>query len=233
MSEAADDQVAILDTERLVLRGWRPTDREPFAALNADARVMEHFPAPLARDESDALADRIATHLVTKGWGLWAVERRSDAAFIGFAGLAEVTFDAPFGPAIEVGWQLARDAWGFGYATEGARAALRFGFEQLGLEEIVSFTSPRNTRSVRVMERLGMTRDRADDFDHPRVPVGNPLRRHLLYRLRRADWLATARPRVDDLADHLEVRERSQHRLAADCWIAEGNDDLFVRARQL
>ncbi|MFL5756396.1 MAG: GNAT family N-acetyltransferase [Chloroflexota bacterium] len=194
MSEAANAEVPIIETNRLVLRGWRPTDREPFAALNADARVMEHFPVPLTRAESDALADRITTHLVTKGWGLWAVERRAGGAFIGFTGLAEVTFDALFGPAIEVGWRLARDAWGFGYATEGARAALRFGFQQLGLEEIVSFTSPRNVRSVAVMERLGMTRDPADDFDHPRVPVGNPLRRHVLYRLRRTDWRATAGP---------------------------------------
>ncbi|MES1239233.1 MAG: GNAT family N-acetyltransferase, partial [Chloroflexota bacterium] len=124
------------------------------------------------------------------GFGLWVVEAAGDGTFLGFTGLTRPRFDAPFMPAVEVGWRFARHTWGKGYATEAARAALGFGFEVLGLEEIVSFTSPANERSWRVMERLGMTHDPADDFDHPRLPEGHRLRRHLLYRLPRAAWEA-------------------------------------------
>jgi ribosomal-protein-alanine N-acetyltransferase len=173
-----------LRTERLVLRGFRERDREPFAAMNADPAVMEHFPSTLERPASDAFLDRIDEHWRARGFGLWAVERRDDRAFLGFAGLSDPRFEAPFMPAVEIGWRFARDAWGHGYATEAARAALDFGFETLGLREIVSFTAPANVRSIAVMERIGMTRDPAEDFDHPRVPVGHPLRRHVLYRLR-------------------------------------------------
>ena len=176
-----------LRTERLILRGWRPADREPFAALNADPAVMEHFPSPLGRQESDAFADRIDAQLNERGWGLWAVQADGGADFIGFVGLHEARFDAPFTPAVEVAWRLDRAHWGRGYATEAARAAVAFGFGELGLDEIVSFTVPANRRSRAVMERLGMRRDPADDFDHPGVPAGHPLRRHVLYRLRRAD----------------------------------------------
>lgn len=172
-------------TERLLLRRWREEDREAFAALNADPAVMEHFPAPLSRAESDAFIDRIAPQLVERGWGLWALEVRATGAFIGFTGLAIPRFEARFTPAVEVGWRLARDAWGFGYATEAARAALAVGFEEAGLDEIVSFTAVGNTRSRRVMHRIGMTHDEADDFDHPGLPEGHPLRRHVLYRLAR------------------------------------------------
>jgi RimJ/RimL family protein N-acetyltransferase len=182
-------QVPLLATERLVLRGWRDTDREPFARLNADAKVMEHFPELLSRPASDAFVRRIETSFRERGYGLWAVERRSDGAFIGFAGLIEQTFEAPFTPAVEVGWRLALEAWGNGYATEAAREAIRFGFVQAGLDEIVSMTTLANARSRRVMEKLGMTHDPADDFEHPRVPPG-PLRRHVLYRLPRARWAA-------------------------------------------
>lgn len=179
--------VEAIETERLVLRDWVDDDLLPFAALNADPEVMEHFPAPLTREQSDALAGRIRADLTRRGVGLFAVEARAGTitespCFVGFCGLAVPSFEAPFLPAVEIGWRLARVAWGRGLATEAARACLARGFA-LGLPEIVSFTSPRNTRSISVMEKLGMTRDHAADFDHPRVPVGHPLRPHVLYRL--------------------------------------------------
>ena len=177
-----------LTTARLLLREWRDADRQPFAELNADARVAEFLSGPLDRAASDALVDRITARWESDGHGLWAVERVEDAAFLGFVGLAAPSFEAAFTPCVEVGWRLAPFAWGHGYATEAARAALRFGFEDLGLAEIVSFTVPANVRSRAVMERLGMTRDPADDFLHPNLPEGHPLRRHVLYRLRRSDW---------------------------------------------
>lgn len=176
--------MAELRTPRLVLRQWRDADLEPFAALNADPEVMRHFPSALTRAESDALALGARAHVSTCGWGLWAVEVRGDAPFIGFIGLAQPRFDAHFTPAVEVGWRLACEHWGSGYATEGARAAVSFAFEDLELDEIVSFTTAANDRSRRVMERLGMTHDPADDFDHPRLAPGHPQRRHVLYRLR-------------------------------------------------
>lgn len=171
-----------LATPRLLLRGWRPSDREPFAAINADPEVMEHFPAPLGRAESDELVDSIEAGFERDGFGLWAVELRKGSGLIGFTGLAVPSFEAPFTPAVEVGWRLARPAWGHGYATEAARASLDFGFEQRDLPEIVSFTSVGNRRSRAVMERLGMTRNPGDDFEHPLIRDGDPLRRHVLYR---------------------------------------------------
>jgi ribosomal-protein-alanine N-acetyltransferase len=179
---------AQLRTERLVLRRWREEDREPFAALNADPRVMEHFPAPLSRAESDAMVERIEAHFEAHGWGLWAAEVVESGAFVGFIGLWPPGFEAHFTPAVEVGWRLACEHWGHGYAPEGARASITDGFERLGLDEIVSMTSVGNDRSRRVMEKLGMTHDPADDFDHPRIPAGHRLQRHVLYRLLRADW---------------------------------------------
>ena len=177
-----------LTTGRLLLRHWRDDDRAPFAAMNADPRVMEHFPAPLSRLESDALIDEFEARFDPRGFGLWALERRDDGTFIGFTGLAAVPWEAHFTPAIEVGWRLAPEAWGHGYATEAAREAVRFGFDDAALDEIVSFTVPANVRSRAVMERLAMTHDPADDFDHPRLPVGHPLRRHVLYRIDRESW---------------------------------------------
>ena len=173
-----------LRTERLLLRSWRHSDRAPYAALNADPVVMEHFPAPLTREQSDAHVDRMAAVLDAQGWGLWAVEVPDEAAFIGFIGLAVPGFEAHFTPCVEVGWRLARSAWGRGYAPEGARAALAFAFDELGLDEVVSFTSVGNTKSRRVMEKIGMAHDPAEDFDHPNVPADSPVRRHVLYRLR-------------------------------------------------
>ncbi|MBX6381395.1 MAG: GNAT family N-acetyltransferase [Microbispora sp.] len=172
-----------IKTQRLVLRRWREEDKEPFAAMNADPVVMEHFPAPLTREESDTLAERADALFDEHGFGLWAVE--ADGEFIGFTGLSVPRFTAHFTPCVEIGWRLARSAWGRGYATEAARAALEDGFARAGLTEAVSFTAVTNVRSQAVMRRLGMTRDPADDFDHPALPEGHRLRRHVLYRIRR------------------------------------------------
>jgi ribosomal-protein-alanine N-acetyltransferase len=177
-----------LRTSRLLLRRWRPTDRAPFAELNADPVVMEHFPHVLTRAESDAFVDRIEAGLEERGYGLWAVEVPGVAAFIGFVGLNPAIFEAHFTPALEVGWRIDQPYWGAGYATEGGRAALAFAFEELGEQEVVSFTSVGHTRSRAVMERLGMTRDPADDFEHPNVPEGHPIRPHVLYRIDRTAW---------------------------------------------
>lgn len=174
-----------LATARLILRSWREADLAPFAAMNADPRVMEFMGGLLDRAGSDALVARALAHFDTQGFGLWAVEVAGGAPFIGFVGLMRPGFAAAFTPCVEVGWRLAADHWGKGYATEGARAALAFGFGQAGLAEIVSFTSVVNARSRAVMERLGMVRDPADDFDHPNLPAGHVLRPHVLYRLKR------------------------------------------------
>src|SRR5579863_2496538 len=180
-----------IGTERLILRKWRESDREAFARMNADPAVMEHFPALLSRQESDALVDRAKAHLDEHGFGPWAAELRSSNEFIGYISLFIPQFEAPFTPCVEIGWRLARKHWGQGLATEGARALVRQGFEVQRLFELVSFTVPANLRSIRVMEKLGMTHDPGDDFDHPSVPEGHPLRRHVLYRLTRDEWMAT------------------------------------------
>lgn len=170
-----------LATERLILRRWKPSDREAFARVNADPRVMEFLPAVLSRQESGNLCDRIEAHLEQHGFGLYAVESRG--LLIGFIGLSVPAFQAHFTPGVEIGWRLAFEYWGRGLATEGARAVMRHGFESLRLDEIVSFTVPANSRSRRIMEKLGMAHAAADDFDHPGLPDGHPLRRHVLYRL--------------------------------------------------
>jgi RimJ/RimL family protein N-acetyltransferase len=174
-----------LRTDRLLLRTWRVTDRAPFAEMNAHPEVMEHFPETLSRRESDALADRIEEHFTAHGFGLWALEVPGETPFAGYVGLSVPHFEAPFTPCVEIGWRLARPFWGRGYATEGARAALAYGFDELRLDEVVSFTVPANVRSRRIMEKLGMTHDPGDDFDHPLLPAGHPLRPHVLYRKRR------------------------------------------------
>ena len=172
------------------LRRWRDADREPFAAMNADPEVMTYFPATLDRSTSDAIVDRAEAAFDAEGFGLWAVERRADGRFIGFVGLARPTFEAAFTPCVEIGWRLARDAWGHGYATEGAMAVRDHAFDVVGLEELLSWTTVANAGSRRVMERIGMRHDPADDFDHPRLAVGDPLRPHVLYRLTRTRWSA-------------------------------------------
>ncbi|MGD9646305.1 MAG: GNAT family N-acetyltransferase [Pirellulales bacterium] len=169
----------------LKLRPWRASDLAPFAALNADPRVMEFLPAVLDREASDAMAGRIRDHFARHGYGLWAVEAPGETEFAGFVGLNVPTFTAHFTPCVEVGWRLAREHWGKGYATIGARAALDFAFGRLQFDEVVALTVPDNVRSRGVMERLGMTHSADDDFDHPNLPVGHRLRRHVLYRLAR------------------------------------------------
>lgn len=176
---------SLLRTERLLLRPFEVSDLEAFAQLNADPRVMEYFPSVLQREHSDHVAAVIRSDFEKQGWGWWAVSVAGGPSFIGFLGLGWVKFSAPFTPAVEVGWRLAFDSWGKGYATEGARAALRYGFEVLGFHEIVSFTLPQNLRSRRVMEKLGMHHDPRDDFDRPGRPLGDPCRRHVLYRVSR------------------------------------------------
>jgi RimJ/RimL family protein N-acetyltransferase len=176
----------VIRTPRLLLRPWRQEDLGPFAELNADPVVMEHFPAPLSRAESDAFAERAGAVLVERGWGLWAVEISQGGAFAGFVGLAPVAFDAPFVPAVEIGWRLARAYWNRGLATEAAQAVLAVAFETIGLDEIVSFTATSNLPSQRVMQKIGMRHHPAEDFDHPRLPEGHRLRRHVLYRLSRS-----------------------------------------------
>jgi RimJ/RimL family protein N-acetyltransferase len=178
----------ILETRRLRLRGWREQDLAPFATLNADPRVMEFLRRRLDRAESDALASRIGDHFARHGFGLWAVEAPGVANFIGFVGLSVPSFQAHFMPCVEIGWRLAHEYWGHGYAREAARAALAFGFRDLALDEIVSFTVPLNWRSRRVMERLSMTTSAADNFEHPALPEGHPLRSHVLYRLSKREW---------------------------------------------
>jgi RimJ/RimL family protein N-acetyltransferase len=172
----------------LILRQWREEDLPAFAEMNADGRVMEFMPTALSRDESDRLAGRIERSFAERGFGLRAVEVPGVAPFIGFVGLSVPAFEAPFTPCVEVGWRLAAGYWGRGYATEAAAAALDDGFTRLALEEIVSFTTPANVRSRRVMERLGMMRSLAEDFDHPHLREGHALRRHVLYRIRRSNW---------------------------------------------
>ncbi len=172
-------------TERLVMREWRDEDLQPFAELNADPVVMEHFPSTLTRQESDALVARITAQLDDLGFGLWALEVADTGEFIGFTGLALQTFPAHFTPAVEIGWRLKRSAWGHGYASEAAFAALDYGFGPADLDEIVSMTAKTNIRSQRVMKRIGMTHDPADDFDHPNVPDGHRVKPHVLYRIAR------------------------------------------------
>ena len=182
------DPVQILTTERLILRRWYASDREPFACMNADPTVMEFFPKMLSRQQSDLLVQRIEAHFEQYGFGLFAVEFRENAGFIGFVGLNVPAFEANFTPCVEIGWRLAAQYWGHGLATEGAKAMVAYGFQTLALKEIVSFTVPANTRSRRVMEKLGMTHDPVDDFDHPQLPPGHPMRRHVLYRLAKPNW---------------------------------------------
>jgi ribosomal-protein-alanine N-acetyltransferase len=174
----------LIVTERLLLRDWRDADLAPFVAMNADPVVMEFFPETYSEERTGRFVVRIREQWTELGYGLWAVERKDTERFIGYVGLWPATFPAHFTPAVEVGWRLAADQWGHGYATEGAQAALDYGFNTVGLKEIVSFTSAINVRSWRVMERLGMHRDVSGDFEHPNLPEGHPVRPHVLYRIK-------------------------------------------------
>jgi RimJ/RimL family protein N-acetyltransferase len=179
-----------LMTDRLILRRWTDADREPFAAMNADAEVVRYLRGKLDRAASDAFIDRMEAGFERYGFGLWAVEVKQTGLFLGFTGLAMQTFPAHFTPAVEVGWRMARYAWGRGYATEAARTAMAFGFTGVGLPEVVSITTRGNERSIAVMRRLGMVTDPGWDFEHPLLPRGHPLRPHVLFRLSADDWAA-------------------------------------------
>jgi RimJ/RimL family protein N-acetyltransferase len=172
-------------TARLILRRWRPEDLAPFEQMNADPLTMRFMPGVLNGTETRLLVDRFEAHHLNHGFGVWALEAPGVAPLIGYTGLQRVAFDAPFVPAVEIGWRLAPQFWGQGYATEAAEAALRIGFKDLNLDQIVSFTVLANKPSWSVMDRLGMVRDPEEDFDHPRLPVGHALRRHILYRKNR------------------------------------------------
>jgi RimJ/RimL family protein N-acetyltransferase len=183
-----------LTSARLKLRPWREDDLAPFAELNADAQVMEYLLRQLTRPESDALADRMREQLRQTGFGWWAVEAPGVADFIGAVGLSVPAYTAAFTPCVEIGWRLARAHWGRGYANEAARAVVAYGFEQAALDEIVAITVPDNHRSRTLMSRLGMVRTVGEDFDHPLVPTGHRLRRHVLYRLSAERWRALQPP---------------------------------------
>jgi RimJ/RimL family protein N-acetyltransferase len=190
-----------LATSRLTLRRWRTGDRLAFARLNADPEVMEFLPSVLNREESDALVERFEDEHSRRGFCPWSVEEQESGAFIGFVGLHEVPDELAFAPAIEIGWRLAREFWGRGYATEAAASSLGFAFEQLNVDEVVSMTSELNERSRRVMERLGMHRDPHDDFEHPKLPEGHRLRAHVLYRLTSKEWEARPAPSADQIVE--------------------------------
>lgn len=175
----------MIETARLLLRHWKHGDREPFFRMNSDPGVMEFMPKVLSRADSDLLVKRIENHFRKHTFGLYALELREDRSFIGFIGLSVPAFEAHFTPCVEIGWRLAVNQWGQGLAAEGAKAVLNHAFEVLNLEEVVSFTSAANARSRRVMEKIGMTHNPADDFDHPNLPEGHPLRPHVLYRVQR------------------------------------------------
>jgi RimJ/RimL family protein N-acetyltransferase len=177
----------VIETERLLLREWQKSDREPFARISADPRVMEFMPSRLSPAESDLLVDRIENHFRERGFGLYALELRHERAFVGYVGLSVPAFQAHFTPCVEIGWRLSADYWGRGLATEAAGSIVRLAFESLALNALIAFTVPANVRSRRVMEKIGMTHDLSDDFEHPNLPEGHPLRRHVLYRLRRAE----------------------------------------------
>lgn len=171
----------MITTERMLLRCWKPDDLEPFAAMNADPEVMRHFPSTLNLEQTAAGMKRAEAHFERHGWGLFAAEHEGE--FIGYVGLFHVPFQAHFTPAVEIGWRLKRSHWNRGLASEAARACLEFGFRDAGLKEIVSFTIPVNLPSRRVMEKIGMRHDLNGDFEHPKVPAGHVMRRHVLYRI--------------------------------------------------
>jgi RimJ/RimL family protein N-acetyltransferase len=177
----------VIQTDRLLLRHWREEDRKAFYRMNSDPRVMEFMPACMTRAESDLLFERINDHFRERGFGLFAAELREEQIFIGFVGLAVPSFKAHFTPCVEIGWRLSADHWRRGLATEGAQAVMKYAFEKLTLDALVSFTVPQNVRSRRVMEKIGMTHYESDDFEHPNLPEGHPLRPHVLYRLRGHD----------------------------------------------
>ncbi len=182
--------MSIIKTERLILRPWCEEDLAPFAAMNADQRVMKYFPSTINKEDSDAFARRMMQEMQDQGWGRWVVEIPGQAEFIGYVGLVHVPFEAHFTPAVEIGWRIAYDYWDKGYATEAACAVLEYAFQTLKLPEIVSITVPQNTRSRRVMEKIGMHHVEDGDFYHPRLPERHKLSWHVLYMLSHDEWMA-------------------------------------------
>ncbi|MCR4316972.1 MAG: GNAT family N-acetyltransferase [Planctomycetes bacterium] len=180
--------IAILETERLILRQWRDSDYDEWARLCGDQDVMRYFPKTLTREESDAAATRFRGLIAERGWGIFAAEVKGGAEFIGFIGLHMTNPALPFPTQVEVGWRLLKEHWGNGYATEGARESLRFAFEELALDEVLSFTAIVNERSWKVMERIGMTKAGLV-FEHPLLPAGSELARHILYKITREEFL--------------------------------------------
>lgn len=185
------EPILTLESARLLMRQWRDEDLPAFAAMCADPQVMRYFPARLSRLESAALIGRIRGHFAEYGFGLWALERKDTGEFIGLTGLMHVGFDAPFVPAVEIGWRLAREHWGLGFASEAAWTALRCAFDRLALDQVVAFTTHSNLPSQKVMQAIGMHPDPLGDFEHPRLEPGDALRPHVLYRISREQWLET------------------------------------------
>lgn len=179
-----------LETERLILREWKDEDRSIFARMNGDPMIMEHMPRALDEKASNKLVDRFQKHFKEHGYGLYACERKSDGAFMGFVGLETVIIDVPFKPAVEIAWRLDYEYWGHGYATEAAQRVLQHAFEELNLKEIVAFSVHDNARAIHIIEKLGMKRDPKGDFDYPGLAKGHPLGRFSLYRLKRKDYLS-------------------------------------------
>ncbi|KHD08019.1 GCN5 family acetyltransferase [Candidatus Thiomargarita nelsonii] len=183
-------KIVELKTNQLLLRQWQKEDFPLFAKINYDSVVMEYYPSVLSEDESNAMAHKFESLISERSWGFWAVELIDENKFIGFVGLHKPTYELPVTPCIEIGWRLAKEYWGKGYATEAARVALKFAFEELGLNEVYSFTSVSNKKSWSVMVRLGMQNTGAN-FEHPIIPESHPLREHVLYKITKAQWKNT------------------------------------------
>lgn len=181
------DRPFIIETPRLILRPWRERDRDAFAAMNADPRVMHYFVKTLSQEESDAFFELVSSLIVQRGWGFWAVEVKGEPSLAGMVGLHQQTADFTYPSCIEIGWRFVPSQWGKGYAAEAARAALMVGFTCLEMEEIVAFTTVSHIQSQKVMRFIGM-KNKGDIFQHPRVPEGHPWRTHVLYRLSRQEW---------------------------------------------
>lgn len=178
-----------METQRLRLRRWKKEDRIDFARINADPIVMQYYPNVLSTVESNAMADRIESLFTAKGWGFWAVEHINDQRFIGFVGLHEPNYKLPVTPCVEIGWRLAKEYWGYGYATEAASACLAVAFETLDLPQVYSFASVTNKKSQAVMQRLGMVNTQIN-FEHPMIPDNHPLREHVLYKIDKQEWIS-------------------------------------------